>query len=342
MIAGSDTRAVAAGLGETAEAERSLRLMGTSVRVLVGAPARAEDDDPEVAADRVVAFLEDYDVRLSRFRAGSELSALNRDQRTSVPSSPLLRSAVGAALTAARRSGGLADPTLLTELEDAGYGDSWDPSRRIDLRAGLAAANCIRGPAGPRSPATWRVIDIDDQAGTITRPPGLRIDTGGSGKGHAADLAAALLDGYETWAVAVGGDVRVGGTAGRERAVEVEDPFGSGTLRIMSVREGAAATSGLRSRIWAGRGGGPRHHLLDPSTGEPAFTGLVAATALAPTALLAEALAKAAVLSGPAGAALFLAGHGGLTVDEHGHVNEVAAVSRPRVRVRLQAPLSAP
>ncbi len=280
-------------------------------------------------------------MRLSRFRAGSELSALNGDRRTSVPSSPLLRGAVGAALTAARRSDGLADPTLLTELEDAGYRDSWDPSRRIDLRAGLAEASCIRRPAGPRSPATWRGIDVDDRAGTITRPPGLRIDTGGSGKGHAADLAAALLDGYETWAVAVGGDVRVGGTAGRQRAVEVEDPFGNGTLRVISVRDGAAATSGLRSRIWAGRDGRPRHHLLDPSTGEPAFTGLVAATALAPTALLAEALAKAAVLSGPGGAGLFLAGHGGLTVDEQGHVTEIAAVPRPRVRLHVPPPLSA-
>ena len=46
----------------------------------------------------------------------------------------------------------------------------------------------------------------------------------------------------------------------------------------------------------------PAHHLLDPATGRPAFTGVVQATALAPTALEAEIRAKAAVLGGPDGA----------------------------------------
>ncbi|MGH2841846.1 MAG: FAD:protein FMN transferase, partial [Solirubrobacteraceae bacterium] len=41
------------------------------------------------------------------------------------------------------------------------------------------------------------------------------------------------------------------------------------------------------------------HHLIDPATGRPAWTGVVQATALAPTALEAEILAKAALLAGP-------------------------------------------
>ncbi len=53
-------------------------------------------------------------------------------------------------------------------------------------------------------------------------------------------------------------------------------------------------------RLWRAPDGTPRHHLLDPSTLEPAWTGIVGATALAPTAVEAEALAKAALLSGPA------------------------------------------
>jgi FAD:protein FMN transferase len=57
--------------------------------------------------------------------------------------------------------------------------------------------------------------------------------------------------------------------------------------------------------------------LLDPSTGRPAFTGVVQATALAPTGVEAEVLSKAAVLSGPAGARRWLA-HGGLIVLDNG------------------------
>ena len=62
----------------------------------------------------------------------------------------------------------------------------------------------------------------------------------------------------------------------------------------------------------------PAHHLLDPGSGRPAFTGIVQATALAPTALEAETRSKAAVLSGPRGASSWLV-HGGLVVFDDGH-----------------------
>jgi len=76
-------------------------------------------------------------------------------------------------------------------------------------------------------------------------------------------------------------------------------------------------------------------HLLDPSTGAPAWTGLVQASALAPTALEAETLAKAAYLSGPLAARGLLADHGGILVDEAGcveivHSRDVAPLG-PRI-----------
>ena len=70
-------------------------------------------------------------------------------------------------------------------------------------------------------------------------------------------------------------------------------------------------------RSWLTRDGRPAHHLLDPGTGRPAFTGVVQATALAPTATEAEILAKAALLSGPEGAQKWLR-HGGVLVFEDG------------------------
>ncbi|MBE2317525.1 hypothetical protein DVA67_016195 [Solirubrobacter sp. CPCC 204708] len=66
-------------------------------------------------------------------------------------------------------------------------------------------------------------------------------------------------------------------------------------------------------------------HLLDPSTGEPAFTGVVQATALAPTAVEAEWRAKAALLSADAS---WLAVHGGLVVFDDGHHELVPAMQR--------------
>jgi thiamine biosynthesis lipoprotein len=83
------------------------------------------------------------------------------------------------------------------------------------------------------------------------------------------------------------------------------------------------ATSGIGRRSWLGPRGRPAHHLLDPATGAPAFTGVVQATALAPTALEAEIRAKAALLSGPAGGERWLAEHGGVLVLDDGSVREV-------------------
>jgi thiamine biosynthesis lipoprotein len=157
----------------------------------------------------------------------------------------------------------------------------------------------------------------------LERPAGLRLDSGGLGKGLFADLAADLLADHESFAVDCGGDLRLGGTSDVGRTVEVANPFEDGVLHRFELAQGGVATSGIGRRSWLDSNGAPAHHLLDPGTGKPAFTGIVQATALAPTALAAETLAKAAVLSGPEGARRWLR-HGGLLVFEDGthHVVE--------------------
>ena len=290
--------------------ELTFASMGTTVRLLApaGAPLEAVRDGIERLA-----------ARLTRFHPASELSVLNADPRPVVPASPLLRHAVAAALLGARRTGGLADPTLLGALEDAGYATSRvgvEPASLRDALARRSAAAPRANPAaaGARSASTT-------QRGTIARPPGVRLDLGGSAKGLAADWAARKLAG--SFAVDCGGDVRLGGT----HDVQVR-----GTDETLRVTDGAVATSGLDRRVWRRPDGSYAHHLLDPSTGAPAWTGLIAATALAPTALEAEALAKAALLSGPERARGVLAARGGVLVHDAGRVERVGL--RPAVRIR--------
>jgi len=79
------------------------------------------------------------------------------------------------------------------------------------------------------------------------------------------------------------------------------------------------------------------HHVLDPATGRPAWTGLVAATAVAGSALEAEVLAKAALLSGPLGARRLLRHRGGVRQHDDGRVEVVPA---PAV-IRLPRPVAA-
>ncbi len=164
----------------------------------------------------------------------------------------------------------------------------------------------------------------------MTRPPGVRIDSGGIAKGLLADLLATELAGQRAFAIDCCGDLRVGGEAGLRRRILVDDPFGGEPLHEFGLRDGAAATSGIGRRCWLGPDGRAAHHLLDPRGGEPAFTGIVQATALAPTALLAEVHAKAALLAGPAAAPEWLP-HGGVLVDDDGGVEVIASGPEQRL-----------
>lgn len=278
------------------------------------------------------AQLHELDARWSRFRPNSELCRLNADPRALVPASDALRAVIGAGLWAAERTGGLVDPTLLAAIEAAGYARSRDGLTPASLTDALRVAPPRRS-AGPHPDAAWKRVTVE--AAAIRRPPGVRFDTGGTGKGLAADLVARRLAGHARFAVDCGGDLRIGGdeAAARPYAVDVLHPLG-GVAHTVPVGAGAIATSGIDTRIWRGPDGRFAHHLLDPATGAPAWTGLVSVTALAPTALEAETLAKAALLSGPRRAKRLLARHGGVLVRDDGDVEPVGSL-RPRPVVSL-------
>ena len=91
----------------------------------------------------------------------------------------------------------------------------------------------------------------------------------------------------------------------------------------MDARPGAVATSSILARRWRGPDGRPAHHLLDPATGRPAFTGLVQVSALAPSGVEAEAVAKAALLAGPRELVHRLP-HGGIAVHDDGRTTIIA------------------
>jgi FAD:protein FMN transferase len=295
-----------------AEIERRLELFGTEVRILIGPPSGSGGPGTRAAAAVVEQLLRRQHGLLTRFDPASELCRLNADPREVVPVSGILAGALRAALDAAELTDGLVDPTLLGELERAGYAGSRRGMEPADMRAALRSAPWRR-PARPHPRARWRAIEVHEES--VRRPPGLRLDLGGSAKGYAADSAAALLAGYPSYAIDVGGDIAVGGTAGAPRIAAVEDPLGRRDLRFRLTR-GAVATSGISRRLWS-TADGFGHHLIDPATGRPAWTGVVQATAFADTTVRAEALAKAALLAGPeAGLCVLQPGGGALVLDD--------------------------
>jgi thiamine biosynthesis lipoprotein len=283
-------------------------------RCSVRVTGEAEECDAAAAAYEARRALLLAHLTLSRFDSDSELSRLNRDPRREVPASPLLRRVVSGALTAGLRSRGLVDATLVDEIEAAGYANSRDFEGTIELPA--PPPPHVGGPSGRSG---WCELAVDERAGTVSRPPGLRLDPGGIAKGLMADVIAETLADFPAFAVDCCGDLRVGGVDARMRTILVEDPAGGPQLHELRISEGAVATSGITRRGWVDGEGRAAHQIIDPASGRPAYTGVIQATAVAPTGLLAETLAKSALLVGPERAESQLP-FGGVIVVEGGEV----------------------
>jgi thiamine biosynthesis lipoprotein len=306
------------------ELERAFELFGTRVRLLIGPPLGARP--AELAALETEAMMRRIQAALSRFDPASELSRLNADAREAVAVTPLVAMLVDAIVAAGRRSGGLVDATVIEGLERAGYERSRSGLEPAPLAEALAKAP-PRRPASADAEMRWRSLHLDRERGLLTRPPGVRIDSGGLGKGLAADLAAARLRDFESFAVDCGGDIRFGAGANvADRAIELANPLRPDEQLSFAARCGAVATSGLRTRIWR-RGDGFAHHLIDPGSGAPAWTGVVQATAFARTGVEAEVLAKTAVLSGPRHGREVVRPRGGVLVLDDGSIDAVGPLA---------------
>lgn len=174
-----------------------------------------------------------------------------------------------------------------------------------------------RRPARAGVAAPWQEIEVSLADHTVKRPIGVKLDSGGLAKGLFADVLAEELAEHPSFAINCAGDLAIGGSDGYSRPIHVESPFDGCTLHTFESARTGVATSGIGRRAWLDARGRPAHHLLDPSTGEPAYTGMVQVTALAPSALMAEIHAKAAILSGPGAARAWLP-HGGVIVFDDG------------------------
>ena len=103
-----------------AVALKSWKALGTSVHVVT-----THDDGLEPATAAVRKVVLDVDAAYSRFRKDSELTGLNASAGRTISVSPLLATAIEAALRAARLTNGAVDPTIGRAIRLAGYDDDF-------------------------------------------------------------------------------------------------------------------------------------------------------------------------------------------------------------------------
>jgi thiamine biosynthesis lipoprotein len=271
--------------------------MGSTAEVVVFGPAS------EQLATWAMAEIERLEACWSRFQAASELCALNRQAGRPVPISVTLWAAIDAAATAWRVTEGRFDPTILAALVSLGYD-----------RTFAAVALDRSGPPHAAAVAGFGQVELDPTSRQVTLPRGVGLDLGGIGKGLAADLVVdeLLARGARSVSVSLGGDVRVAGEGPHADGcwlVPVLSPSDDVELGVFPLVDDALVQSTTCIRSWRA-GGRVLHHLIDPRTGWPADTGVMAVVVTGPRAAEAEAFAKAALVAGPEAGPALLEGAG--------------------------------
>jgi FAD:protein FMN transferase len=261
--------------------------MGSPLRLVTHGSSRAR---ARAAWRAVRADVERTEGCLSRFRLDSDLTLLNTADPMAWRAVPRRLAAMLHALHRAQRvTDGRFDPRVIERLEALGE------------RAGVPLPPTLpdADPAG-----RWLTRDGRRQRFRTARP----VDSGGIGKGLALRWARAAalreLGSAAGFLVEAGGDLVMNGPGPDDGAwsVAIEDPRDPALqLAVLRAAEGAVATSSIAVRHWIGPDGSAVHHLIDPVTGRPAQTGLLAVTVLHADPAWAEVWSKALFLAGSSG-----------------------------------------
>jgi thiamine biosynthesis lipoprotein len=149
----------------------------------------------------------------------------------------------------------------------------------------------------------YRQVEIDDRAGTVfLRRKGMKIHLGGIGKGYAVDRAVSILRraGLRNFMIQAGGDLYVAGQKdGRPWRLGINDPRGreGDSFATVDLSDSTFSTSGDYARFFM-KDGVRYHHILDPSTGQPARL-CRSVTIASDNPVLADAIAKGVFILGP-------------------------------------------
>jgi FAD:protein FMN transferase len=265
--------------------------MGTSFRVVLYAPDRPT---AEKAAKAVFGRVNELERVMSDYDAKSELMRLCRandaDPGKPIPVSKDLFEVLQKAQEVSQKSDGAFDVTVgpLVRL--------WRDARRTQQLPDpkeLAEALTKVG---------YEKVVLDPEKRTVMlKMPGMRLDLGGIGKGHAADKGLAVLGklGITRALVAASGDVAAGDPPPDSDAWVVEiAPLGKGMpARRVKLANAAVSTSGDLYQF-VEIGGVRYSHVLDPKTGL-GLTGRRSGTVIAPRGIQADSLSKAASVLPP-------------------------------------------
>lgn len=216
---------------------------------------------------------------------GSEIFALNQNGEALL--SPDTADLLGGALDLCGRTGGALDLSIYPVLRAWGFttGEYSVPDQ--DTIAALLPL------------VDYTQVELNGSAAAL--PAGMEVDLGSVAKGCTGEALASLLkeQGVTSALLDLGGNIQAVGAKpdGSPWRVGVRDPEGDGNLGVVEITDQAVITSGGYERYFE-RDGVRYWHILDPSTGAPANSGLLSVTVIGDGGMVCDGLSTALFVMG--------------------------------------------
>ena len=244
----------------------------------------------DVVAREVFDVFHRVDIQMSRYRADSELSALNREAGKGPVN---VSDGLFKVLQKAREVSELSEGAFDVTFGSVGY--------LYDFRAGKQPTD--EQVATGLTRVNFRDVVLDVSGQTVAfRQPGMLVDLGGIAKGYAVDLGIEVLEahGIRHARLSAGGDMRLlGDKRGRPWYVGIRDPrSGNDNAVVLPLADVAVSTSGVYERFFVDDAGERVHHILSPSTGR-SVKGVQSVTIIGDDALTTDGLSTAVFVLGP-------------------------------------------
>lgn len=295
----ADARSSDAAASESADAEeksasRDIFAMDTYMTVT------AYGEQAEEAVDAAVDEINRLDALLSTGNSDSEVAKINANHGGSLSEDGAYL--MKKSLELYQLTDGAFDISIYPVMDLWGFTtqDFAVPSSE-DLKEKLALVDASK-------------IDFDEESGEVSfEQDGMEIDFGGIAKGYTSDQVTKIFAEYgiESGLINLGGNVdaygsKIDGTAWR---VAIQSPDQDGNyIGVLEAADKAVITSGGYERYFE-EDGITYHHIIDPSTGYPADSGLKSVTITCDDGTLADGLSTSLFIMGEEKASQFWQEH---------------------------------
>ncbi len=280
---------------EASPAELSIFAMNTYMTLT--AYGENVEDGLEAARDQIYALDDLWSVT----DENSDIYKANHSGGQAVEVSDETASLVGFALDMADQTQGALNPAIYPVLTAWGFTtDSKQVPSQEEIDSLLEKTD-------------YTQIKLDGNM--LTVPDGMELDLGSVGKGYAADLVTETLKdcGVGSAILSLGGNIQAIGSHldGTDWQIGIRAPWEEGYIGILSVSDVAVVTSGGYENYFEDEDGHIYWHILDPSTGRPAESGLQSVTIIGTEGRMCDALSTALFVMGVDGARDYWQENGG-------------------------------